>query len=107
MIRMLFICNDARSRAPTASQIASQWDGVRADCAGLSKEADDLLSIEQLEWADIVFVMEARQKSQLQRSYNEPMRGKQIITLDVPDLYSFMQPELVEILTLKIKPYAT
>ena len=106
MIRMLFICNDARSRGPTASQIASQWTGVRADCAGLSEAADDLLSPEQLEWADIVFVMEPRQKSQLQRTYREPLRGKQIINLDVPDLYSFMAPELVEILTNKIKPYA-
>jgi predicted protein tyrosine phosphatase len=106
MIRMLFICNDARSRGPTASQIASQWSGVRADCAGLNDGADDRLSPEQLEWADIVFVMEPRQKSQLQRTYGEPLRGKQIINLDVPDLYSFMAPELVDILTRKVKPYA-
>ncbi|MBX2805990.1 MAG: phosphotyrosine protein phosphatase [Hyphomicrobiales bacterium] len=106
MIRMLFICNDARSRGPTASQIASQLQGVRADCAGLNNEADDLISVEQLEWANIIFVMEPRQKSQLQRSYSEAVRGKQIINLDVPDLYSFMAPELVEILSNKIKPYA-
>lgn len=106
MIRMLFICGKARSRSPTAAQIASQWDGVRADCAGLSNDADDLLSIEQLEWADIIFVMEPRQKIKLNQQFRNELRGKRIINLDVPDLYSFMEPELVEILTRKVKPYA-
>lgn len=106
MIRMLFICGKARSRSPTAAQIASQWDGVRADCAGLSNDADDLLSVEQLEWADIIFVMEPRQKIKLNQQFRSELRGKQIINLDVPDLYSFMEPELVEILTRKVKPYA-
>lgn len=106
MIRMLFICGKARSRSPTAAQIASQWDGVRADCAGLSNDADDLLSVEQLEWADIIFVMEPRQKIKLNQQFRNELRGKRIINLDVPDLYSFMEPELVEILTRKVKPYA-
>jgi predicted protein tyrosine phosphatase len=106
MIRMLFICGRARSRGPTAAQIASQWDGVRADCAGLSNDADDLLSVEQLEWADIIFVMEPRQKIRLTQQFGAMIRGKRIINLDVPDLYSFMEPELVEILTKKVKPYA-
>lgn len=106
MIRMLFICGRARSRGPTAAQIASQWDGVRGDCAGLSDNADDLLSVEQLEWADIIFVMEPRQKIMLSQQFRAVLRGKRVINLDVQDLYSFMEPELVEILTRKVKPYA-
>lgn len=106
MIRMLFICGKAHSRSPTAAQIASQWDGVRADCAGLSNDADDLLSLEQLQWADIIFVMEPRQKIKLNQQFGSAIRGKQVINLDVPDLYSFMEPELVEILTKKVQPYA-
>jgi predicted protein tyrosine phosphatase len=30
-----------------------------------------------------------------------------MINLDVGDLYSFMEPELVDILTRKLKPYFT
>lgn len=105
MIRALFICGKARARGPTAAQIASQWDRVRADCAGLSDDADDLLSLEQLEWADIIFVMEARQKTRLTSKFGGAIRGKSVINLDVPDLYSFMQPELVELLTKKIRPH--
>ncbi len=102
MIRALFICGRAQARGPTAAQIAVQMEGVRADCGGVSNDADDLLSLEQLEWADVIFVMEARHKTQLAAKFAGPLRGKPIINLDVPDLYSFMQPELVEILTSKL-----
>jgi predicted protein tyrosine phosphatase len=105
MIRVLFLCGDARSRGPTAAQIAAQWPGVKADSAGLSNDADDHLSTEQLDWASIIFVMEPRQKTRLAAQYRDEVRGKQIISLDVPDHYSFMQPELVELLTRKLKPY--
>jgi predicted protein tyrosine phosphatase len=105
MIRMLFICAKARGRGPTAAQIASGWEGVRADCAGVSEDADDLLSLEQLEWADIIFVMETRHKTRLDSKFGGAIRGRQVISLNVPDLYSFMDPELVQILTKKIRPY--
>jgi predicted protein tyrosine phosphatase len=105
MIRALFLCGKARARGPTAAQVAAQWEGVKADCAGLSNDADDMLSVEQLDWADVIFVMEPRQKTRLASKYPGAARGKQIISLDVPDLYSFMQPELVEILTKKLRPF--
>ncbi len=66
-----------------------------------------LLSVEQLDWADIIFVMERHQKTRLNSKFGESLRGKQVISLDIPPLYSFMQPELVEILTLKIRPHLT
>lgn len=103
MVRVLFICGKAQARGPTAAQIASQMEDVRADCGGLSNDADDLLSVEQLEWADVIFVMEPRHKTQLSSKFGSAIRGKQVINLDVPDLYSFMQPELVEILTHKLR----
>jgi predicted protein tyrosine phosphatase len=105
MTRALFICGKARARGPTAAQIASQWDGVRADSAGLDNGSDDTLSLEQLEWADILFVMEPRQKTRLSSKFGRAIRGKPVICLDVPDLYSFMEPKLVEILTDKIRPH--
>lgn len=105
MIRALFLCNDARARGPTAAQIAAQWAGVKADSAGIGSGADDVLSEEQLSWASIIFVMEPRQKTRLAAQYSDEVRGKQIISLDVPDHYSFMQPELIELLTRKLKPF--
>jgi predicted protein tyrosine phosphatase len=105
MIRVLFICGKARSRSPTAAQIASQWEGVRADCAGLSNDADDLLSSEQLAWADMIFVMDRRQKARLSAQFGGMVSGKRVISLDVQDCYSFMEPELVELLTQKLRPY--
>jgi predicted protein tyrosine phosphatase len=105
MIRALFLCGKARARGPTAAQVATQWEGVKSDSAGLSNDADDILSVEQLDWADIIFVMEPRQKTRLASKYPGAVRGKQVISLDVPDHYSFMQPELVELFTKKLKPF--
>lgn len=105
MIRALFICGKARARGPTAAQIVSQWKGVRADCAGVSNDADDLLSLEQLEWADIIFVMETRHKTRLSSKFGGAIRGRRVINLDIQDHYSFMQPELIEILTKKLRQH--
>jgi len=80
---------------------------VRADCAGVASDADDRLSLEQLDWADIIFVMEPRQKMVVASQFADALRGKRMINLDVGDLYSFMEPELIEILTKKLKPYFT
>ena len=105
MMRVLFICGRGRSRSPTAAQIALQWEGVRTDCAGLSRDADDLLSSEQLAWADMIFVMDRRQRARLSAQFGQFLGGKRIICLDVQDCYSFMEPELVELLTAKLRPH--
>lgn len=107
MMRALFISGRSRARGPTAAQIVSQWKNVRADCAGIASDADDQLSQEQLDWADIIFVMEPRQKTVIGSKFSDALRGKRMINLDIGDLYSFMEPELVEILTRKLKPYFT
>jgi predicted protein tyrosine phosphatase len=49
--------------------------------------------------------METRHKTRLLSKFGGAVRGRRMIGLDVPDLYSFMQPELVEILTKKIRPH--
>ncbi|MGF1620527.1 MAG: phosphotyrosine protein phosphatase [Rhodomicrobiaceae bacterium] len=107
MMRALFISGRSRARGPTAAQIVAQWKNVRADCAGIASDADDQLSLEQLDWADIIFVMEPRQKTVVTSKFPDSLRGKRMINLDVGDLYSFMEPELVEILTRKLKPHFT
>ena len=58
MARALFLCSRNRLRSPTAEAVFAAWPGVETDSAGLAPDADTRLSAEQLEWADIVFVME-------------------------------------------------
>ncbi|WP_456388080.1 low molecular weight protein tyrosine phosphatase family protein [Profundibacter sp.] len=102
MINALFICGKARKRSTTAADITAGWDGFQADFAGLSKDADEQLSIEQIEWADVIFVMERRQKSRLTTLVGTTLKGKRIICLNIPDNYEYMQKELIDLLTPKL-----
>lgn len=102
MIKALFICGKARMRSPTAADIAAQWVNIQADFAGLSNDADERLSVEQINWATVIFVMEHRQKSRLSQMFGVELKGKRVICLNVLDKYAYMQPELVALLTPKL-----
>lgn len=100
MIRALFICDDNRDRSPTADQVFSDWPGVFTESAAVAE-----VNAELLDWADLILVMEKRQRAALMRGWSRALRGKQVVPLDIPDRYTFMQPELVEILLDKAGPF--
>lgn len=105
MRRALFICSRNRLRSPTAETVFASWPEVETDSAGLAPDAEVPLSAEQLEWADLVFVMERRQRQLLMRRFPAAMHGKRLVCLDIPDDYEYLQPELVRLLERKIGPF--
>jgi predicted protein tyrosine phosphatase len=96
MKRVLFVCSRNRLRSPTAEAVFANWDEVETDSAGLDHDAVVPLSAEQVEWADIIFVMEKSHRQRLNRKFRRWLNGKRVICLDIPDEYALMQPELVE-----------
>ncbi len=102
MKRVLFICTQNRLRSPTAEQIFAHWPNVETDSAGLGNDANLLLSREQIEWASLIFVMESKHKRKLSQRFNRYLKGKRVICLNIPDEYTYMQPELVKLLELKV-----
>ena len=56
------------------------------------------LSSEQVEWADIIFVMEKIHRTKLNRKFRSSLNGKRVICLDIPDDYEFMDPALIQML---------
>jgi len=105
VINALFICSANKLRSPTAEQVFSHYAGVETDSAGLLEAAVTRLSPEQIEWADIIFVMEKRHRSKLSKQFKRYLNGKRIICLDIPDDYDYMQPELVQLLERKAGPF--
>ncbi|KWE37718.1 low molecular weight protein tyrosine phosphatase family protein [Burkholderia territorii] len=105
MTRALFICSRNRLRSPTAEAVFGAWPGVEADSAGLAPDANTRLSAEQLEWAEIVFVMERAHKAKLLARYGTRLKHKKIVCLDIPDRYAYMQPELIALLERKAGPW--
>ena len=104
MKNVLFICGANRLRSPTAEQVFAHYPNIETDSAGLNAEADVRVSSEQIEWADIIFVMEKSQLQKLSRQFRKNLSGKRLISLDIPDKYTFMQPELVTLLEKKVAP---
>ena len=105
MIRALFICTQNHLRSPTAEQVFSTWPGVEADSAGLANDATVPLSVEQIEWATIIFVMEKAHRNKLSKKYKQHLNGKKVICLSIPDEYDYMQPELIKILEAKVNAF--
>lgn len=105
MTKFLFICSQNKLRSPTAEQVFSQYPNVEADSAGTNNDADVPLSSEQVEWADIIFVMEKTHRTKLQKHFRPFLNGKRVICLDIPDEYDFMDLELIDILKAKVAPY--
>lgn len=101
MKRALFICTQNRLRSPTAESVFASWPGVDTDSAGLGNDAEVALSREQIEWANIIFVMEKVHRRRLASKFRQWLNGKQVICLDIPDEYTYMQPELVALLQAK------
>lgn len=98
---VLFICGKARRRSPTAADILDHWPGFQTDFAGLSNDADEVLTGEHIDWADIIFVMERRQKTRLLTKFKSISSGLKLISLDIPDIYNPHDPDLVSILRSK------
>lgn len=81
------------------------YPGVETDSAGLNPDAEAVLSADQIEWADIIFVMDGRQRTKISQRFRPNLKGKRLICLDIPDDYAFMQPELVALLEAKAGPH--
>lgn len=101
MTRALFICSRNKLRSPTAEELFASWPGIETDSAGLAPDAVTIVSADQIEWAEIVFVMERAHKAKLSKKFSTQLKNKRIVCLDIPDRYTFMQPALVALLEQK------
>lgn len=102
MKNVLFVCSQNKLRSPTAEQVFADWPGVETSSAGTNNDAENPLSRELVEWADIIFVMERAHRAKLQSRYRAALNGTRIVCLDIPDDYQFMDPRLVELLKAKV-----
>ena len=99
---VLFICSQNRLRSPTAEQVFADWPGIEASSAGLNPGADNPVTPELLEWADLIFVMERTHRSKLSAKFKQHLGNKRVVCLEIPDDYEFMEPALIRLLKAKI-----
>jgi len=102
--RVLFLCSRNRLRSPTAERVFGTWPNLETDSAGLADDAETILTAEQLDWAELIVVMEASHRRRLQARHRARLKGKRVVCLGISDDYTFMQPELVALLLKKVEP---
>jgi predicted protein tyrosine phosphatase len=97
-MNILFICNQNENRSKTAEELFSGKFNTQS--AGLFNEKP--VTERQISWADAVIVMEDFQRTELSKRFPKQYMQKRILSLNIPDVYHYNQPELIEILKSKI-----
>lgn len=104
-VRLLFICSFNKWRSPTGERVFADRPGVETRSAGTARSARRRVSLNDLKWADLIFVMEEKHKERLRADFRQDVRHKEIHVLDIPDDYQLMEPDLIELLEQKVTPY--
>jgi predicted protein tyrosine phosphatase len=103
--RVLFVCEGNLHRSPTAETLYASTTGLHVRSAGTSALSRSEVTEELLEWADIVCVMESWLAKVLKRRFPGKLDQKTVLELDVPDMFEWMEPELVELLKKQLTPH--
>jgi predicted protein tyrosine phosphatase len=101
---VLFACSRNRRRSPTAEVVFGGRDGIEAASLGLAPDAEEIVTPEALEWADVIFVMEKVHRARLQRRFGAHISQARIVCLDIPDRYEFMDEALIKRLERTVSP---
>jgi len=101
-VKVLFVCNQNLNRSKTAEQVFKQRFETKS--AGLYNEKP--VTERELSWADVIVVMEDAQRTEIAKRFPKAYLKKRIISLGIPDIYHFKQPELVDLLKSKIDDVA-
>ena len=98
-MKILFICNQNQNRSKTAEEIFKGKFETKS--AGLYNA--NPVNEKQILWADLIIVMEDEQRAEIAKRFPNIYMKKQIISLGIPDVYYYNQPELVAILKSKVE----
>ena len=96
-LKILYVCTANIMRSKTAEIIYKDDERFNVKSAGIADDADVHLNLELLTWADYVVVMEEVHLDWIRKNYLQffSRKHEQILCLDIPDIYNFMDFELV------------
>lgn len=109
MKNILFICSANKDRSATAEHYFSEhYPNLNFDSAGTNEKicfqlGTTFITQELISWADFIFVMERKHQEFIQAHFtlNQSTR---LTTVDIRDVYTFLESNLVEELKRKITP---
>ena len=103
-LNVLFVCSKNQWRSPTGEKVFSSMESVSTRSAGTARSARRQISLGDIRWADLIFVMEDKHASRIKADFRQNVAHTPIHVLDIPDEYHFMDGELVELLKTSVTP---
>ena len=97
-MNILFICNQGKNRSKTAAEIFSEE--FQTASAGLY--GDTPVTQSQLSQARVIMVMEEKHRAEIAKRFPLIYMQKQILVLDIPDIYRYGQPALAQLLKSRV-----
>lgn len=101
MIDYLFVCSQNYLRSPTAEHVARSL-GYRAISAGTDQDAIRTVTARDIERVDRIVCMEECHRRRLRVLVRDPVLLERVEVWGIPDDYEYCQPELVDIIRLKL-----
>lgn len=104
-MKLLFLCSQNKRRSLTAEKIFNGYKGCEARSAGTESNSRMKVTAGLIGWADLIFCMEKKHVRRIREKYAEEIKNKQIICLNIPDEYEYMDEELQELLVSCVEEY--
>lgn len=103
---ILVVCGKNKRRSRTAEYIFKNDQRFNIRSAGLSPRSDRKISENDLNWADLVLVMETDHRSKIKEIYRYLQLPKMEV-LNIADDYEYLDEELIQILNDKVNESVT
>ncbi|OYX83324.1 MAG: protein tyrosine phosphatase [Flavobacteriales bacterium 32-34-25] len=105
MKKVLFVCSRNKWRSLTAETIYKNSSDFDVKSAGTENSARVKVNSKLLVWANLIFVMEKHHKEKLIMNFPNETEKANIIVLEIPDNYKFMDKELIEEIQTSVSGY--
>ena len=105
IMNVLFICSRNKWRSATAETIYKNHPIHQIRSAGTEPSARIKINSKLVIWADLIFVMEKRHKQRISEKFKDEIMDKEIVVLDIPDDYQYLDEELIQELNTKVLDY--
>jgi predicted protein tyrosine phosphatase len=99
---LLFVCSRNQWRSPTAERVFSRDPDLAVRSAGTSPASRRRVGEADIDWADVIFVVEVKHRAHLRARFGHAIQHKTVHVLDIPDDYGFMDAELIHLLELAV-----
>ena len=101
-MKLLFVCTENLQRSPTA-ELLFKNSKHKAKSVGISPYATIQITKQAVDWAEVIICMEPVHKEFILKQF--PSKNKEIVVLDIPDIYYRNNPELIRLLKEKLKDF--